>query len=193
MRFDDAKIQAIILGRRVIGRSQFPGTSDIDIGVQLLSERQIDLARFEAQMYLEAQAKKVQLPLLTFVQIDPESLDREHQRQVILSAFVDMDTSVDLPPDRRPTFFRNIEEVRSLDSVLTQQLWEIYVDWQDVVNPRLNLTEEEVGELVASLKDEQTAKVILAPLDRETLTGLVRSLAAQHPTLPTGKSSTLPK
>lgn len=179
MRFEDPKVQAIIHGRRAIGRSQFPGTSDVEIGVQLLSERQIDLARFEAQMYLEAQAKKVQLPLLTFVQIDPESLDREHQRQVILGAFIDADSEPELPPDKRPQFFRNIEQVRSLDSVLTQQLWEIYVDWQDVVNPRISMTEEEVGELVTSLKDTQTCKIILAPLERETLTGLVRSLVAR--------------
>jgi hypothetical protein len=182
MRFDDTKVQGIIQGRRAIGRSAFPGSDDVEIGVQLLSERQIDLARFEAQMYLERQAKKVQLPLLTFVQIDPESLDREHQRQVILSAFVDVDSDPALPPEKRPPFFDRIEQVRSLDSVLTQQLWEIYVDWQDVVNPRLSMTEEEVSELVASLKDGPMSKMILAPLGRETLTGLVRSLAARPST-----------
>lgn len=179
MRFGDTEVQGIIQGRRVIGRSAFPGSQDIEVGVQLLSERQIDLARFEAQMYLERQAKKVQLSLLTFVQIDPESLDREHQRQVILNAFVDANSDAALPPEKRPLFFDNIDQVRSLDSVLTQQLWEIYVDWQDVVNPRLTMTEEEVGELVASLKDEPMAKLILAPIERDTLQSLVRSLAAQ--------------
>ena len=143
MRFDDAKIQDIILGRRAIGRSGFPGSNEVEIGVQLLSERQIDLARFEAQMYLEGQAKKLQLSLIDFVQVDPESLDREHQRQVIF-----------------------------------QQLWEAYVDWQDVVNPRLELSAEEVTELAANLKDEPSAKVILAPFERDTLIALVRTMAA---------------
>jgi len=186
MRFDDAQIQAIILGRRAIGRSAFPGAADAEIGVQLLSERQIDLSRFEAQMYLEGQAKKLQLSLIDFVQVDPESLDREHQRQVIFRSIVEHDSSVEKPSG----FFQSIEQVRSLDSVLCQQLWEIYVDWQDVVNPRLALSEEEVTELAANLKDGLAETAILAPLERSTLTALVRILAAQVPTSPTGKSST---
>jgi len=179
VRFDDTAVQGIVQARRAIGRSAFPGKADVEIGVQLLSERDIDLARFEAQMYLDRQAKKVQLSLIEFVQVDPESLDREHQRQVIQRAFVDIDSDAALPPEKRPTFFRNIEEVRSLDSVLTQQLWEIYVDWQDTVNPRLTMSEEEVSALIASLKDEQMSRLILAPLERETLQSLVRSLGAR--------------
>ena len=179
MRFDDTYVQGIIQGRRVIGRARLPGDPDTEIGVQLLSERDIDMARFEAQMYLERHAKKVQLSLIEFVQIDPESLDREHQRQIIQRAFVDIDSDPALPPDKRPTFFHNIEQVRSLDSVLTQQLWEIYVEWQDTINPRLSLSEEEVGELVASLKEGPTASLILGHFERGTLQSLVRFLAAR--------------
>ncbi|GAF72263.1 unnamed protein product [marine sediment metagenome] len=175
MRFDDEQVQGILQARRVIGRSAFPGKEGLEIGVRLLSERDIDLSRFEAQMYLERQAKKVQLTLIDFVQVDPESLDREHQRQVIMHAFCDPES----PQEKPILFFDNIEQVRSLDSVLCQQLWEIYVDWQDVVNPRLTMTGDEVDELVAALKDEQMAKLILAPLERETLQSLVRSLVAQ--------------
>jgi hypothetical protein len=175
MRFGDTEIQAILQARRVIGRSTFPGAEDKEIGVRLLSERDIDLARFEAQMYLERQAKKVQLTLIDFVQVDPESLDREHQRQVILRAFCEPDSA----PEKPVLFFDNIEQVRSIDSVLCQQLWEIYVDWQDTVNPRLSLTEEEVSALVESLKDAPMSNLILAPLERETLQSLARSLAAQ--------------
>jgi hypothetical protein len=175
MKFSDERIQGIIHGRRVVGRSPFPGNKDVEIGVRLLSERDIDLARFEAQMYLESQAKRVQLDMIRFVQIDPESFDREHQRQVIFRAFVDPDT----PEERPETFFADASEVRSLDSVLTQQLWEIYVDWQDTVNPRITLTEEEVVDLVEALKKERMANHILASFGRNTLTSLARTLAAR--------------
>jgi hypothetical protein len=178
MRFDDVAVQGILQGRRVIGRSFFPGSKEIEIGIRLLTDRDIDLARFEAQMYLNKQCKKVDLSLSEFVNIDPESLDREHMRQVLLRAIVDPDS----PPERPRPFFSNIEEVRALDSVMVQQLWVQYVDWQDAVNPRFKLTEEEVEQLAANLKDEPTAKVILAPFEHATLASLVRFLAARPST-----------
>ena len=64
MKFSDAAIQGVIQGSRAIGRIAFPTTPDQEVGVRLLSERDIDLARFEAQMYLERQAKKVRLDLI---------------------------------------------------------------------------------------------------------------------------------
>lgn len=176
MRFDDARVQAILKGRRIIGRSSFPGDDSVEIGVRLLTESMIDEARFDAQMYLEGKAKRLRMDMIAFVQIDPESLDREHQRQVIYHAIVDPDSS----PDKPKLFFENIAQVRSLDSVLTQQLWEIYTDWQDVVNPRLTMSEEEVAALVEGLKDEQIANLILATYERDTLQRLVRFLASQR-------------
>jgi hypothetical protein len=188
LQFDDTAVQAILQGRRVIGRVPFPGGKGIELGVRLLSDRDIDLARFEAQMYLESQCKKVALTLVEFVNVDPESLEREHQRQVILRAFVDPES----PRERPSQFFSTIEQVRSLDSVLVRQFWELYVDWQDTVNPRFKLTEQEVESLVATLKDEQSTRLVLAPFERSTLTSLVRFLASRLVTSQTGSVSTLP-
>jgi len=186
MRFDDAAIQGILQARRAIGRVPFPNAPDTILGVRLLSERDIDLARFEAQMYLEAQAKKVQLKLLEFVRIDPESLDREHQRQVLLRAFVDPDSPVEKPTP----FFADIAQVRSMDSVLTQRLWEAYVEWQEIVNPRLTLTAEEQDDLIDALKDEALAANLMVGFERSTLSSLVRSLAARLRTSLNGNSTT---
>lgn len=186
--FNDTAIQGILQGRRVVGRAQFPGSPDVEVGIRVLSDRQIDLARFEAQLYLEGQCKKVQLTLAAFVAVDPEALDREQQRQVILHAIVDVDSDHKAPTP----FFDNIEQVRSLDSVLVQQLWETYTDWQDTVNPRLSLTEEEVSNLLAALKEPQSAKRTLAHFERETLASLVRFLANPQMTSATGNSTTSP-
>lgn len=190
MRFDDTAIQKIIQGRRVVGRTFFPGTRD-EIGVQLLTEREIDQARFAAQDYLEGRSKSYDMDLERFVRIDPESFDREHQRQIIYAAFVDIDDA-DLPPEKRAKFFPDVHAVRTLDSVLTQQLWEAYLDYQDAINPRINLTAKEVEELAASLKDGPISEAVLAPFERSTLTSLVRTLAKQRSISPTGKSSTSP-
>ena len=184
MKFDDERLQGILQARRVLGRAPFPGQDEVEVGVRLLTDREIDLARFEAQMYLEMQCKKVHLSLAEFVNVDPESLDREHQRQVIFRAFVDPET----PADRPAKFFASIEQVRGLDSVVVQQLWELYVDWQDTVNPRLRLKEEEVEALSDALKKEH-GKILLAQYERNTLASLVRIMAARPPTAPAGNSN----
>lgn len=184
MKFDDVVIQGILLGRRVMGRAPFPGQKDAEVGVKLLTDRETDECRFEAQMYLESQCKKLHLTLVDFVNIDPESLDREHQRQVILRSIRDADS------DGVNPFFDNIEQVRGLESALVAQLWEICVDFGESVNPRLKMTQEEVDELAAALKDERSAPIILALHERDTLHSLVRTMASQHVTSQTGRPST---
>ena len=179
MRFDDAAVQGMIQARRAIGTAQFPGQPDVKIGIRLVSERDVDLARFHGHLYLDTQCKKVELRLSDYVGIDPESLDRETQRQVILVAILDLDQST---PDNPVPFFSNIEQVRSLDTVCFQQIWEAYADWQDAVNPKLNLTEEKVKELGDILKAEPDAKVVLAHIAPDTLRGLVRFLVVRPPT-----------
>lgn len=184
MRFDDTAIQGILDERRVIGRTHFPGSKTIEIGLRVISDFEIDTARFQAQIYLEHRCKRAQLTLLDFANIDPEGIEREQQRQTLLVACVDAESEDD---DPRP-FFAHIEQVRGLDSVLIAQLWDAYTDFTDSISPRLNLSEEEVADLVASLKDEREAKALLAAFDRDTLQSLLRTMAAELLNLATGKS-----
>lgn len=163
----------------------FPGTEDTEIGLMLVSDRDVDVAKFDAQMYLERQCKRVQLELRDFIVIDPDSLDRETYRQILLKAVVDPGSTYDNPIP----FFDNIDQIRSLDSVLVQQLWDAYCDYQDVVNPRLKLTEKGAEELADALKEPLGAKVVLAHFERETLCSLVRILAAPLATSQNGNSS----
>jgi hypothetical protein len=186
-KFSDERIAAILSGRRRIGKFMFPGSDKIEIGVRLLSDEEIDTARFNSQFYLEKRCKSIDMTLANFIQVDPEALDREHMRQILFLAIVDPDSN----PDNPEGFFGKDEEVRRLDSVMIQQLWEIYSDWQEVVNPRYKLTSDEVKELVDTIKKEQTAKVILAHFDRSTLTNLAHFLGNELATLQTGKSTTI--
>ena len=186
-KFGDEQIQTIVRGRKALGRFPFPGSEgDAMIGVRVLTDNQVDTARYNAQAHIEGRCKRVGLPLVDFINVDPESLDREHMRQVLLFAIVDPESD----PQEPEPFFKSDDQVRGLDSVLVQQLWEIYLDWQDAVNPRLKLTEEEVKDLCESLKKEPNAMAILAHIERSTLQSLVRTLAITPKTSPTGKSST---
>lgn len=179
MKFDDTAVQAIIQGRRVIGRGFFPGQQDVEIGIRLVSESQVDQARLHAHLYLDKRCKKAELTLADYANIDPETLDRETQRQVLLRAIVDIESSNPEDPEQ---FFASIEQVRALDTVCFQQLWDAYADWQDTVNPRLKLSDKEVDELAAALKDTATATEVLAHIAPDTLRSLVRSLALQRST-----------
>lgn len=187
--FSDERIQGIIQGRRVIGRFPFPGSEGSHmVGVRLLTESEIDIARFNAQFYIKSRCERVGLSLVDFVNIDPESLDREHQRQVLFAAIL----SLEGDPDNPPRFFKDDAQVRALDSVLVDQLWREYADWQEASNPMLSLKKEEVDELVEALKKEPTARVLLAHFESGTLRSLVRTLASQLQTSPNGSSPISP-
>jgi hypothetical protein len=172
--FADLKVAALLSGRRKIGRFPFPGLVGVECGVRLLSDREIDDARAEAAMYIEARWKRTGFGAEAAVRIDPESLEREHIRQVLVRALVDPDSDVDKPA----MFFASVEKVRDLDSTVVQALWEQYEDWHNAIDPRLSLSEDEVRELAEALKKEPNEPVLLAHYPPATLRSLLRSMAS---------------
>lgn len=169
--FDDPRISAILRGRREIRRVPFPtGKADapkIEIGVRILTDDEQDIARLNAQRYVERVGCKIV--------IDPEMFDRAYQREVVSLAFFDVDTIT--AKDPRP-FFPDADAVRSLDPVLVVSLFEIYADQQDYVNPALSLSPEQITELRDRLGKEQSAEGLLSVLDARSLRSLLRSMGA---------------
>lgn len=174
-RFSDEDVNRILLGPAAISRVAFPMAQGIDVGLRCISDDEIDKARVAAHCYLEGICKRADLGLRSFVDIDPESLNREQQRQIIAIAFVDADQPT------RP-FFDDAIQVRRLSSVVVARLWELYLDHQDKVNPYFNLSNEQVKELADALKKEQPGADLLAGFARDTLCSLVRTLASQQST-----------
>jgi hypothetical protein len=173
--YADLKIGNLLAGRRKIGRFPFPGLDGIECGVRLLSDREIDEARADAAAYLDAKWKRAGFSAERCVNIDPNSLEREHMRQCIVRAIVDPDSDVDKPVP----LFPSVEKVRDLDSTVVQAFWEIYLDWHEAIDPRTKLTDEEVEELADALKKEPNGPAVWAHLEPVTLRSLLRGLVSR--------------
>lgn len=173
--FSDEAISAILLGPAVVSRAPFPlapPDSGITVGVRCLVETEIDEAQVRAQCYLEGLCKRNELGFKTFVDIDPEGLEREKKRQMIAVAFRD-------PDNESVPFFASVVQVRKLNSVAVSRLWELYMEHHDKVNPYYNLSKEQAVELADAIKKELPGADLLAGFGRDTLCSLVRSLAGQ--------------
>lgn len=176
--FSDEAVKKILLGRRVVSRVPFPlapEDSGIEVGIRSLSDREIDQARIDAQVYLEGICKKGFRSMESVVSIDPEFLEREQERQMLALACVDPDAPT------KP-FFDSAVQVRSLESVAVRRLWEMYLSHQDTTNPRRTLTAEQLKELKAALGKEPSCSALLADFERDTLVSLVRILVNPQPT-----------
>lgn len=164
--FDDEQIQAMIAGRRRTRRVPFPVVEGVDIGLRLLTEDELDDARTEAVEY--AKRKKFD-PLL-----DPESITRAIQREILSRACVDPDDPSD---DPRP-FFSSSESVRKLDAPMVAYLFSNYAELGEIVSPWRSLDEGARGALLEALGKEPSAPEMLSTLDRSSLASLCRSMAS---------------
>lgn len=176
--FNDEAINKILLGRRAPSRVPFPMApegSGIMVGLRGLADREIDGARLQAIVHLGDEAKRAFQDPAFVVQIDPEWLEREQERQMLALACVDPDA-----PEK--PFFVSVVQVRSLDSVVVRRLWELFLHHQNTVNPRGSLTPEKHGELVDALKKGLDDSAFLAAFDRDTLVSLLRTLVNQPST-----------
>lgn len=187
-RFSDADVQKILHGRRKPTFVTFPGSDDIEVGLKVLSDTEIDDARANAQHYCSKRAGKVQIDYVKFVDVDPEQLSREHMRQMIALAYVDPTSD---PQSPKP-FFENADQVREFDSVLVQHLYDLYEDNQEQHSPHRTLDQEGLRELAELIKKEPGQPVILANLSQRTLIDLVLFTAAPPPSSTPTKSSTSP-
>lgn len=176
MRFSDAAVSAVLTERRVVSVVPFPGApedSGIRIGIRGLTEGEADAARIQGQLYIASLCKRNDVVMHNYITIDPEALDIEYRRQLLVIACVD-------PDNHDAKFFDSAEQIRKLDSVIIDRLHECYMEHQSLVNPYLTMSDDELKELADAIKKEPTGTHILAVYERATLVSLVRSLARLH-------------
>ncbi|MCC7542354.1 MAG: hypothetical protein IT379_39415 [Deltaproteobacteria bacterium] len=174
--FTDERLQAILRGRRDVRRVPFPGADSVALGVRILLDVDLDHARIEAQRYV----KKLGADL----DVDPELLDREIERQVIWRAFVVPDDP-ELPP-----FFPSDRDVRVLDSVTVRALFNVYREHQEWVSPLVALDEGGQKALIDALGKGLEPEATFSAFDANTLRRLCLSMASQlRANAPTSKSS----
>lgn len=160
--FDDARIAEILMGRRAVRVYPLPFAREIEVGVRLLSEQEIDEARLEAQRYV----KKVNAD----VSVDGDFIERETRRQIVWRAFVDA-------ADKERPFFASDALVRGLDAEMVTALFELYYEHQSWVSPLRNLDADGVKELADALGKASNAPALLLDCDSATLRSLCISMA----------------
>lgn len=164
---------------------KWPTRGDIELGVRLLTERELDLCRIEAQRGFRKHFEAIRVDPNSAIDVDPEMLERQIRREIIARAYYDAETINAAEPT---PFFPSASAVAELDSVAADELFRMYVEHQDYVNPSVTLTEDEAKELIATLGKEQEARAIFSLFAPDTLVSLLHSLACRLSTSPPGRS-----
>jgi hypothetical protein len=163
-KFSDASVREALSGRLAIRCYPFPGAEDVDVGVRMLRDQELDAARTAAQDFV----KKHKVELV----IDPEFFDRAIKREIISRAFYDA-ASPDEP------FFSSQNEVAALDATLVAACFELYTRHQVTVDPYAHCDAEEVDELLELLKKSETSAETWRLFDAPTLWSFVLSLGSR--------------
>lgn len=182
----DKRLQQMLLGRRAITTMPFPGADEVEIGIRILTDDETDGARMAASQRVIDAAKKRGLDPTQLLLIEPELLDREMQRQVIWRSTVNVETK---DADKPAPFFPDPDDIRGLDTIMVETLFQAYVDHQQYISPLKSLDEKETEELVNALGKGPIGEVILSQYDAPTLRKLVRSLASLLVSAQPSKSS----
>ena len=177
MDFEDPQIQDLLKNRKKIGRFLFPGTEGFEVGVRLLTEKQVDVAYLKAQVHLSGLCKKAGLEFAELLLAQPELMDQESQRQLLLVALVTPESD----PERPDPFFKKEDHIRELDNVMMRLLWSEYQGWVDQNTLREQISEEQMREIVEALKKDPDSLAGLARWNADSLANLLRFMAAQWP------------
>jgi hypothetical protein len=163
MKFSDESIRAALRGRHSVSRFPFPGLPNVELGVRLLTDAELDGARLQAVEFCKR--NKVELAL------DPEFLDRAIHREVISRAFVDANNEED-------AFFGSQDDVAELDSLTVRTLFELYAAHQQAMDPYAFCPAEDVDRMVDALGKSESSVVGLSLFDAPTLRSFVLSMAS---------------
>lgn len=181
---DADRIKEMLKGRRAVRVVPFPampGASVANVGIRVLTGEEVDEARLDAVQYVQQRAQARGIDPLLMMQLDAEILDEDTKRALIYRAFVKPDP--DPKTKEHATHFDFLESVRKLDTVMVNQLHQMYLEQQERVNPLLgDLSDDAVRELADALgkpEEELTASLILSQYDAPTLRRLLRILASR--------------
>lgn len=161
--FDHDKLKAALAGRGACLRYPFPGAEGVEVGVRLLTDRELDGIRLRAVEF--AKTKKMDLIF------DPDFLERIIQRETIAAAFCDPDKPTD-------AIFGSQEDVAKLDNLTVRTLFELYVAHGQAMDPFTFCSEENVQELLDALGKSGSSVARMSLFDGPTLRSFVISMAS---------------
>ncbi len=161
------EVRKILKSRMEIRMVRLPG-SDLEVGMRLLTERDMDKARVNAFSYLADEAKRIGVQPAQLVGVDGDLLDRERARQIVMLAFVQPNGEA---------FFPSAAAIReTMDALMLQDLMELYEEHQEVRSMKRQLDEEAVSKVLPGLATEG-GEMMLSYFDPGTVRRLCRALA----------------
>jgi hypothetical protein len=164
---------ALITERLRPQRTDIVGYEKGAICVRLLSDDQVSESRIAAFKHVEAKCKAEGVRILDVAELDPEIHDRERMIQTVHRAFVDPDFDDDFPDAAKLAF--SLSVIRAMDSVMVDELYDVYLAYQATRTIRVTLDPEAVAELAEKLR-EPGNEAALAALDETGLRVLVMAL-----------------
>lgn len=175
-KYSDPQVAAQLAAARAFQTIDVPTEDgeELRVAVRLLSDAEIDACRQQAQVTIRTWAKGRGFDANAVVDFDPDMLERALQRQMVWSAFYDIETIAKEKPER---FFPTYDDVARLAAVTTQSLWEAYLEHQSRVIARRNVTTERVKEIAETVIAGDVMPS-LGGLDRQGLIAFVQELAA---------------
>lgn len=174
MKFSDEGIAAILSGADHYRKLPLPFAPDVIIAVRSLTDLELDHCRLEGQRRFRAYVEKQGWSPVEAADLDPDLIQRLVQREILINAFYDPDTL----EDEKPTpFFASDTELVRLGSVRVNDLYEIYMEHQDAVNPSRHLPDDKIEELIERLGKGPATEATLIAFDQSTLRRCVISMA----------------
>jgi hypothetical protein len=168
------EIRKLVRERRAAKATTIP-SSTLPCAIRLLSDGEIDEARFASIAWLEAECKRRSIDVVHAMHVDPDLFEREKIRQMLHRAYA----QPVVHPDADPVpLYPGVDTVRELDAVLIAELFEGYLDLQEVRTAKRSLDDAGAEALVARLTGDD-ADEILSSLDAGSLRRTVRLLAAR--------------
>lgn len=151
-----------------------PGFSPGCVAVRLLTDSQATEAKVEAFKHVEKLCKEAGIAVSAFDAADPEALERERQIQMVYRAFVDGEAEAD---DDDPNLaFRSAAQVRDLDSVTIDLLFDTYLAFQTSKVARAEFDPTTLDDLLSGLR-EDGSEGVLATLDAAQLRMILVAVA----------------
>lgn len=142
--------------------------------VRLLTDEDVSDAKIDAYKFMDDQCKAKGVRLLDLMEADPEPFERERQRQQIHRAFIDALTIDEEFDDYRPAL--DLTRLRRMDSVMLDDLFDIYERYQAIRTIRVDVSEDEVATYAAALR-EPGNDAALSVLDDAALRALCMGMA----------------
>lgn len=164
-KWTDESVRAALGGRFKVHTYPFPGKPDLQIGIKLLTDHELDKVRLQAAEFAKGQRADLT--------IDPEFFDRAIHRELISRAYVD-------PEKPTEPFFPSQNDVAELDNLTVRSLYELYVTHQQSLDPYAFCPPEDIERLVESLGKSETSVGLLNLYDAPTLRTLLLSLALKQ-------------